>query len=126
MERIEASQVTAALMCAADRMLELRDLLNRLDAAIWSHDKLSFIPHVRCAHPIAGETPILIGSDPDVLAAHDVLINLDAESPACFGRFERLLEVVSGDPADRQAARARYRFYQDRGYPLNTNDLAAK
>lgn len=101
-------------------------LANSLDAAIWTHDKLSFIPHVRCGHPLATDTPILIGSNPDALAAHDVLINLDAACPACFSRFERLLEVVSVDDADRQAARERFRYYKDRGYALKTNDLAAK
>jgi DNA polymerase III subunit chi len=101
-------------------------LANELDLAIWTRDKLSFVPHVRCGHPLANATPLLIGSDPDALASHDVLINLDAECPPCFSRFDRLLEVVSQDPADRQAARQRYRYYQDRGYALKTNDLAGK
>lgn len=99
---------------------------NDLDAAIWTRDKLAFIPHVRCGHPLAGETPILIGTDPGQLAASDVLINLDPECPPCFSRFERLLEVVGTDPADRLAARQRYRFYRDRGYPIEDHDLARR
>lgn len=95
-----------------------------LDAALWTQDKLTFLPHVRCGHPLAGETPLLIGTDPAALASHDILINLDNESPACFSRFDRLLEVVSTDPADRQLARQRYRYYQERGYLIKTNDLA--
>lgn len=97
-----------------------------LDSALWVRDKLSFLPHVRCGHPLAGETPLLIGTDPEALASHDILINLDNACPACFGRFERLLEVVSTEPGDRQLARQRYRFYKDRGYPIENHDLAER
>jgi len=31
---------------------------------------------------------------------------------------------VSGDDEDRTLARERWRFYKDRGYPLNAHDLA--
>lgn len=99
-------------------------LAGALDDALWSRDKLSFLPHVRCGHPLAAETPLLIGSDPDALAAHDVLINLDADCPPCFGRFERLLEVVGTGQDDREAGRRRYRYYRERGYPITNNDLA--
>lgn len=99
-------------------------LAAELDAGLWTQDKLSFLPHVRCGHPLAAETPLLIGTDPEALASHDILINLDNESPPCFGRFTRMLEVVSTDPEDRQKARQRYRYYQERGYEIKTNDLA--
>ncbi|PIV21930.1 MAG: DNA polymerase III subunit chi [Hydrogenophilales bacterium CG03_land_8_20_14_0_80_62_28] len=94
-----------------------------LDAAIWTRDKLSFVPHVRCGHPLAKETPILIGADADALASPDVLVNLVAERPPFFSRFERLIELVSRDPADREAARQRYRFYRERGYEITNVDL---
>lgn len=108
-----------ALLYTADERLA-----NELDGALWTRDKLAFLPHVRCAHPLAQATPLLIGTDADALASHDVLINLDADCPAGFGRFERLLEVVGRDDADRQAARRRYRFYKERGYAINDIDLA--
>lgn len=108
-----------ALLYTADERLA-----NDLDAAIWSRDKLSFVPHVRCGHTLAKETPVLIGTDADVMGSHDVLINLDAEYPSCFGRFERLLEVVGKDEADRQAGRQRYSFYKQRGYAIENHDLA--
>jgi DNA polymerase-3 subunit chi len=94
-----------------------------LDAAIWTRDKLSFVPHVRCGHPLSKETPILIGTDADQLASPDVLVNLEAERPPFFGRFERLIELVGRDETDREAARQRYRFYKERGYEINNVDL---
>ncbi|MCP5279612.1 MAG: DNA polymerase III subunit chi [Thiobacillus sp.] len=94
------------------------------DQGFWTAQQLSFLPHVRCGHPLASETPILIGDNPDHLQRADVLINLDGEPPAFFGRFERLLEIVTSDPEDRERARARFRFFKARGYALDTHDLA--
>ena len=42
------------------------------------------------------------------------------------GSFERLLEVVGREDADRQAARERYRFYRERGYRMADHDLAGE
>lgn len=97
-----------------------------LDAGIWSVPALGFLPHVRCGHPLARQTPILIGDAADEIRSADVLINLSPEWPPCFSRFERLIELVTQDTDDRQAARQRYRFYQERGYALNSIDLAGK
>lgn len=95
------------------------------DQSFWTAQQLSFLPHVRCDHPLAPETPILIGGDPDKLRKAEVLINLDREPPAFFGRFDRLLEIVTSDPADRERARERFRYFKERGYALDTHDLGA-
>jgi DNA polymerase-3 subunit chi len=107
-----------ALLYAADARVA-----SELDAVLWTRDKLSFVPHVRCGHPLSNQTPILIGADAGELASPDVLVNLEAERPPFFGRFERLIELVGRDDADRQAARERYRFYKERGYQINNVDL---
>jgi DNA polymerase-3 subunit chi len=99
-------------------------LADELDNVLWTSPALGFVPHVRCGHALAGETPVHIGSSADALRTADVLINLGQTAPACFSRFERLIEVVSLDPDDRQAARQRYRYYQERGYPLSSIDLS--
>jgi DNA polymerase-3 subunit chi len=97
-----------------------------LDVGLWSAPALSFLPHVRCGHPLARQTPVLIGASADEIRSPDVLINLSPDWPDCFSRFERLIELVTPDAGDRQAARQRYRFYQERGYALNSVDLAGK
>jgi DNA polymerase-3 subunit chi len=53
----------------------------------------------------------------------DVLVNLASTVPAFFSRFNRVAELVGNDEAARAAARERYRFYQERGYTLNTHKL---
>jgi DNA polymerase-3 subunit chi len=54
-----------------------------------------------------------------------VLVNLGQTTPTGFARFERLIEVVGLDQADREPGRERWRFYRDRGYQVTTHDIAA-
>ncbi len=96
-----------------------------LDAGFWTSSILSFIPHVHCSHALASKTPILIGDDPTLLVKADVLINLAAEVPECFARFDRMLEIVSEHDTDKALARNRYRFYKERGYAIDVHDLKA-
>ena len=53
-----------------------------------------------------------------------MLINLRAEQPPFFSRFQRLVEIVSLDEEDRSHARARFKFYRDRGYAIQSHDLS--
>lgn len=53
----------------------------------------------------------------------DMLINLAAEVPYFFSRFETTCEVVQDEIRAREMARERYRFYQERGYPLSHREI---
>jgi DNA polymerase-3 subunit chi len=55
-----------------------------------------------------------------------VLVNLGEHVPAGFDRFERLIEVVTLDDADRQQARGRWKHYTDLGYAIVRHDLNLK
>jgi DNA polymerase III, chi subunit len=97
----------------------------RLDELLWTFRQGSFVPHQRLEAGTAADalTPIHIGwgTEPEV---HDeVLINLAAEVPLFFSRFERVAEIVPADDSAKQQGRARYKFYRDRGYPLETHTL---
>ena len=97
-------------------------LADLLDQSLWAMS--GFLPHCRDRHPLAAQTPMLIGTSVDALARPDVLINLDDERPQSFSRFARLVEIVTAAEDDRLRARQRYRFYQERGYALNTVNLS--
>jgi DNA polymerase-3 subunit chi len=58
------------------------------------------------------------------MAHYQVILNLHADSPPSFSRFERLVELVGTGNDDRQLARSRFRFYRDRGYEINHYDLS--
>lgn len=96
----------------------------QLDQSLWMQPALSFVPHVHCDHPLAAVTPVLIGANPEPMPAHDVLINLEPDWPPCFARFERLIELVGADEADKALGRTRWQFYKARGYALDKVDLA--
>lgn len=72
----------------------------------------------------ANETvQVTIGTDLMPPDCSGVLMNLASQVPAFFSRFGRTLEIVASDDAARQSSRDRYRFYQQRGYPLNHHNL---
>jgi DNA polymerase-3 subunit chi len=51
-------------------------------------------------------------------------VNLHAQTPPFFSRFERLAEIVGID--DAEAGRERYRFYRERGYELRAHDMSER
>jgi DNA polymerase-3 subunit chi len=98
----------------------------RIDRMLWTAPAIGFVPHCLAGDPLAAETPVLIASDAETDAECDVLLNLSDECPLRFERFDRLLEIVSLDEADRQAGRERYKFYRDRGYAIENHDLGSR
>ena len=98
---------------------------NKLDNMLWAASAIGFLPHAVAGTEIAIETPIIIDHRGEDLAHDDVLVNLRNEWPPFFSRFQRLIEVVSLDENDRLAARERYSFYRDRGYPIKSHKLSS-
>ena len=97
---------------------------SKLSRLLWTAQPVSFIPHCLPGNALAAMTPVIVdheGSDPP---HDDVLINLRAEWPPFFSRFQRLIEIVSLDEQDRSQARARFKFYRDRGYAIQSHDLS--
>ena len=50
-------------------------------------------------------------------------MNLAADVPEFFSRYERVAEVVDANTERRERSREGYRFYRDRGYQLNTHQV---
>ena len=94
----------------------------RIDKMLWTWPAIGFVPHCAVHSPLAPETPVLIGTGEDAPEACELLLNLGAECPPHFERFGRLFEVV--DEQTVEPARARYRFYRERGYKISNHDLA--
>jgi DNA polymerase-3 subunit chi len=95
----------------------------RLDRMLWALPATGFVPHCRAGASLARVTPVIIDHLDDVLVHDEVLVNLRDQWPACFSRFQRLVEIVGSDATDRQAGRERFRFYRDRGYEIRHHDL---
>lgn len=112
----------ARVVVAADAAM-----LDAVDAALWQFSATDFVAHCRSdsdAHVLARSPVVLAVPGSAVVPHQQVLVNLGETVPVGFERFERLIEVVTGEEADRLAGRARWRHYADRGYALKRHDLA--
>ena len=96
-----------------------------LSKLIWSAPATGFVPHCRSGDRLAPVTPIIVDHVAEPLIHDEVLVNLCALTPPFFSRFQRLVEIVGTEESDRDAGRARYRFYRDRRYDILTHQLGA-
>ncbi len=93
--------------------------------SLWQHSASSFLANSQVDEVNSQFAPIVIDYQGEKLLQDDVLINLQTAQPLFFSRFRYLVELVSNDEADKTAARARFRFYKDRGYEIKSTDAAA-
>lgn len=98
------------------------NMASRLDSQLWEGDESGFLPHDCWPDSADPATRLLLGSEAPPTEHHDVLINLAEDLPLCFSRFDRVLEII--DAAQPHAGRARYQFYRERGYPLQTHKIS--
>jgi DNA polymerase-3 subunit chi len=101
-------------------------LAEALDRQLWIAPPTGFIPHVRDTSPLAAETPIVLTADLAASVHDERLFNLSAEVPSAFSRFASLIEVVGRGGDEVREGRQRFRFYKDRGYEMQSFDLAEK
>lgn len=104
--------------------------LKDLDKALWVFSATEFLPHCTASAPdaVLAATPVLLVEQLEPQARQlppAVLINLGQLVPAMFEQFERLIEIASVDPDDRQAALARWKHYKERGYNLKRHEAVA-
>jgi DNA polymerase-3 subunit chi len=103
--------------------------LARLDRTLWTFEPGEFIPHivVRDGVPLARlkRTPIWLVESAQWAAHHPVLVHLGEEAPEGFESFSRLVEIVSTEPDEREAARLRWKHYAARGYDIQKFEVRA-
>jgi DNA polymerase-3 subunit chi len=94
-----------------------------MDEMLWTFRGGSFVPHEQYSENRAAQSPVVVGYHASPATDAEVLINLSGRRTDFYGRFERVAEVIDGDEQSKLAARERYRFYRDRGYPLETHQI---
>lgn len=94
----------------------------RLDQLLWTFRDGSFLPH-EVYQGAEGDTPVQLGHQLQPQHHHDVLVNLADETPLYFSQFSRLAEITTQQEEIAAAARKRFKFYRDRGYPLNHHSI---
>ncbi|MEO8525518.1 MAG: DNA polymerase III subunit chi [Caldimonas sp.] len=107
-----------------------KDLLVELDRDLWALGPTEFIAHSWTSDADAVParlhvTTVWLAPDPLAAPVHVALVNLGTAMPHGFETFERLIEVVSTDPAERMAARGRWKSYADRGYVIDRHEVVS-
>ena len=126
-------QVALALVCQlAQKALKMNqkvlclvadnETAETLNKMLWDFQASSFVPHGIGAE----QMPVAITAKSDPADHHSILINLQAEIPTWFSRFERVMEIIYQQPEYEQAKRDNFKFYKERGYPLSFHDLSEK
>lgn len=106
------------------------EMLGRFDRALWTFDATEFIPHLLLSAAVPAQashlrTPVWLVEQAERAAHLNVLLHLGDQPALGFESFERLIEIVSSEPQEREAARARWKHYQARGYEIQKHDVAS-
>ena len=93
----------------------------QLDEKLWEFDEDAFIPHQIAGDDDDAITLVLIVPPDAATPDRALVINLrDEPAP---GRFERVLEVVPDDEAQRAGSRERWKTYRHAGFEVAKHDM---
>ncbi|MEZ2416908.1 DNA polymerase III subunit chi [Luteibacter sp. RCC_6_2] len=92
-----------------------------VDEYLWSFDEDSYIPHQLAGDDDDANTAVLIVPPGVETADRPMVINL--RDTCAQGRFDRVLEVVAADPAEREGSRVRWTEYKKAGFEVNKHDM---
>jgi DNA polymerase-3 subunit chi len=92
-----------------------------LDDLLWAFDDDAFIPHQLAGNDDDDETAVLIAPPGVETADRPLVINL--RDTCATGSFDRVLEVVAADPAEREGSRTRWGQYRRDGFEVNKHDM---
>ena len=96
----------------------------RVDNYLWIAVAGEFLPHARADSEAAAESPVVIGVAEPAAAFHSgLLVSWRETVPPFFGSFAHFADISANTPQETQAARARYKFYAEQGYPLDFHDM---
>jgi DNA polymerase III subunit chi len=104
-------------------IFEDEDKANTVRNDLWYIAPESFLPNALAINKLAKDTPVVVHWHENQLYQDDMLINLTTREPIFFSRFTQLVEIVTDDEHDKKLARARYKFYRDRGYEIKNIDF---
>ncbi len=92
-----------------------------IDDLLWAYDEDAFIPHQLAGSDDDAEVPVLIAPPGIDTPPRPLAINLRPDPVT--GTFDRILEVVAADPAERTGSRQRWRAYQQAGADVRKFDM---
>ncbi len=113
LERVLAADKRAVVLAGSKERVEA------LNAALWTHDANSFLPHGAAADGSREEQPVYLTFEEENPAGAGVLVVVDGVMPTYVGGFERCLDLFDGNDTQAvEAARGRWRAYKDDGHEV--------
>jgi len=97
------------------------DQAEQLDEKLWEFDADAFVPHQIAGDDDDDITPVLIATPHTRPADRNLVINLRDECAP--GMFDRVLEVVPADEAQRLGSRQRWTTYKAAGFEVAKHDM---
>ncbi len=99
-----------------------KQVLQSIDAALWTLEETGFLPHVMADDGLAAVTPVILSMGKLDQSPHfELLVNLSTRTPENFDLFARMIEIVSSGQEETQLGRERYRQYHQQAFPLSHN-----
>jgi DNA polymerase-3 subunit chi len=92
-----------------------------LDEKLWEFDADAFVPHQIAGDDDDAITPVLIAAPESPTIDRPLVINLRDECAP--GLFERVLEVVPANEAQRLGSRKRWTTYKAAGFDVAKHDM---
>ncbi len=92
-----------------------------IDEKLWEFDEESFVPHQLAGDEDDAITPVVIAAPGVATADRPLVVNLRDECAP--GAYERVLEVVAADSAEREGSRVRWSEYKRRGFEVAKHDM---
>jgi DNA polymerase III subunit chi len=104
------------------------ETLHALDRHLWTFSALDFVPHClySASSDLLSASPVVLQPDLAQCPHAQVLLNLHPQVVDGYEKFQRVIELVTLDEAERQEARARWKAYQERGHTIVRHDVAAR
>lgn len=113
LEKVLAAGHRALVLAGSEERVE------DLDAALWTYDAQSFLPHGSRALGHAERQPIFLTTAEENPNEADILVLVDGADPAFVGDFTRCLDMFDGnDDAAVEAARERWKRWKAAGHEL--------
>ncbi|MBT5374817.1 MAG: DNA polymerase III subunit chi [Rhodospirillaceae bacterium] len=93
--------------------------LGVLNAALWTYDPGTFLPHGSAVEGHASEQPVWLTDSPENPNEASVLVLTDGVVCEVYSEYEKCLDLFDGnDPQAEAAARHRWKAYRDDGHKV--------
>lgn len=97
-----------------------------LDTLLWTFSQSSFVPHAVLNEGSENweNFPVQLGKTAPLSEPAHLLISLTADPPNSHTQFERIADLITDNPIEKQAGRNRFRYYRQQGIEPDTHLIA--